>query len=439
MITKIKLGSAAGCALMACNCISAHADFLTDGKADISARNLYFDNDWRSGNARPSQNREWGQGFILRYASGFTEGALGFGVDANLMLGVTLDSGKGRHYASSMFPDDGDRAADYWTRFEPTMKVRLQKTELRYGALTPKLPVLTITDGRLLPQSFEGLQFTSNDLDNATIIGGQLTSATARGSSDSTGLSVAGASQDTNKFLFGGVDYRVGKDLTAQYYFGHLEDFYTQHFLGLLHRLPMGQVGSLTSDLRYFSTRSDGKNSSATGRAEGYGTSGYTSGTNGEIDNNTWSATFTYSLGAHSFLMGYQSVSDDSNFIQPNQGGLVGKGSGGAGVYLYTDRLIQNFIRAGEDTTYVQYGYDFAALGIPGLKAALMYLDGRGIKTAAGSDQTEWERDLSIDYIVPSGALKGVGFGWRNGRSHSEASRDADQNRLIVSYTLALF
>ena len=109
MITKIKLGSAAGCALMACNCISAHADFLTDGKADISARNLYFDNDWRSGNARPSQNREWGQGFILRYASGFTEGALGFGVDANLMLGVTLDSGKGRHYASSMFPDDGDR------------------------------------------------------------------------------------------------------------------------------------------------------------------------------------------------------------------------------------------------------------------------------------------------------------------------------------------
>lgn len=68
-----------------------------------------------------------------------------------------------------------------------------------------------------------------------------------------------------------------------------------------------------------------------------------------------------------------------------------------------------------------------------------MYLDGRGIKTAAGTDQTEWERDLSIDYVVQSGTLKGMGFGWRNGRSHSEASRDADQNRLIISYTLPLF
>lgn len=330
-------------------------------------------------------------------------------------------------------------SADNWTRFEPTVKMRLQKTELRYGALTPKLPVLTITDGRLLPQSFEGGQVTSNDLDNVTITGGQLTSATARGSSDSTRLSVAGASQDTNKFFFGGVDYRISKNLTAQYYLGHLEDFYTQHFLGLLHRLPMGESGTLTSDLRYFDTRSDGKNSSSSGRAEGYGTSGYTSDGSGEIRNDTWSATFTYALGGHSFLLGYQSVSDDSNFIQPNQGGLANKGSGGAGVYLYTDRLIQNFIRAGEDTAYAQYCYDFAALGIPGLKAALMYLDGRGIKTAAGADQTEWERDLSIDYVIQSGTLKGMGFGWRNGQSHSEASRDADQNRLIISYTLPLF
>lgn len=220
MNSQTKLGSAAIGALLGCSCGSAHADFLTDSKAEIAARNFYFDNDWRSGAAQPSQNREWGQGFILRYASGFTDGALGFGVDANLMLGMSLDSGKGRHYGSSMFPDDGDGAADTWTRFEPTVKMRLQKTELRYGALTPKLPVLTITDGRLLPQSFEGLQVTSKELDNLTITGGQLSSATARGSSDSTGLSVAGASQDTNKFFFGGVDYRISKDLTAQYYLG---------------------------------------------------------------------------------------------------------------------------------------------------------------------------------------------------------------------------
>ncbi|TRN88967.1 outer membrane porin, OprD family [Pseudomonas syringae] len=43
------------------------------------------------------QSREWGHVFIVPYASRFTDGEVGFDVDANLLLGVGLDSGKGRH------------------------------------------------------------------------------------------------------------------------------------------------------------------------------------------------------------------------------------------------------------------------------------------------------------------------------------------------------
>ncbi|MNR47029.1 Porin-like protein NicP precursor [compost metagenome] len=75
---------------------------------------------------------------------------------------------------------------------------------------------------------------------------------------------------------------------------------------------------------------------------------------------------------------------------------------------------------------------------MPGLKASIMYLSGDHIKTASGEDQKEWERDISLDYTIQSGALKGVGFGWRNGETNSEASRDQDQNRLFVSYSVPL-
>ena len=145
-----------------------------------------------------------------------------------------------------------------------------------------------------------------------------------------------------------------------------------------------------------------------------------------------------YTLGGHAITAGYQSVSDGSNFTQLNQGSLTDKGAGGASLYLYTDRLIQTFTRAGERTAFGQYAYDFAALGVPGLKGSVMYLSGDNIKTTSGDNQKEWERDISLDYVLQSGALKGVGVGWRNGKSNSEASRNVDQNRIIVSYSIPL-
>src|SRR5690606_5117493 len=174
------------------------------------------------------------------------------------------------------------------------------------------------------------------------------------------------------------------------------------------------------------------------GKEAGYGVGGYTKNGDGKIDNNTWSAAFTYSLGGHALLLGYQRVSDDSNFVQLNQGGI--EGSAGASVYLLTDRLVTNFTRAGERTTFGQYSYDFASVGVPGLKASAAYLKGTSIKVAGGSEAKEWERDIALDYVVQDGALKGLGLGWRYGvlRSDLASQADTDQHRLIVSYTLPL-
>ena len=191
--------------------------------------------------------------------------------------------------------------------------------------------------------------------------------------------------------------------------------------------------------MRYFDTTSSGANGTASGRADGYRVGGFTRNGSGEIDNQTWSAIFTYTLGGHAFTGGYQSVSDDSNFVQLNQGSLPGKGAGGASIYLFTDRMLASFNRAGERTWFTQYAYDLAAAGVPGLRASLVYLKGDEIETTSGSDQQEWERDMALDYVIQGGTFKGLGFGWRYGVLRSEADANQDQNRLIVSYTLALF
>src|SRR5690606_34817891 len=129
----------------------------------------------RNGTGVSKQN-EWGQGFMLNYASGFTEGTVGFGVDALGLLGVRLDGGgkAGKpgieRQPGTIFPLESDGSAvDEFSSLGLTAKAKVSKTEFRYGTLQPKLPVVVSNDARLLPMTYEGGQFTSTDIDNLTL------------------------------------------------------------------------------------------------------------------------------------------------------------------------------------------------------------------------------------------------------------------------------
>jgi len=418
------------------------AGFIEDSKASLTLRNFYYDRNDKNTANNNGEASEWGQGFIFNYTSGYTGGSVGFGVDAIGLLGVKLDSGGRANKAGrdrtpgQLFPLDSDGSAvDDYSKAGVTGKVKLAKTEVRLGTLQPKLPVVNGSDGRLLPQLFEGGQIASGEIDNLALIAGQLEHTKTRSSTDDIGLRIGGASgdADTNKFYYAGGDYTLSKNLTAQYYYGNLEDFYEQHFVGLVHSWAL-PVGALKSDLRYFDSRSDGKNASAAGRAEGYRSSGYWEAGDAnrwEVDNQAWSALFTYSLHGHSLGLGYQQLSGDSAFPFLNQGD-------GSTAYLITDRQIGKFQNAGERTWLAEYAYDFAGTGLPGLKACVVYLSGDHID-AATDDRKEWERDLRLDYVLQAGALKGLGFSWRNASLRGNTTTaDQDENRLIVSYTLPL-
>lgn len=415
------------------------AGFVEDSKLSVSSRTMYFNNDNREPGG--SDNRESGQGFKLDYLSGFTEGTVGFGVDVQALWGIHLDGGKGHHPDnSSFFPSDSDGSAvGQWARIGGNAKARFSKTEAHFGsALAPNLPILVSNDGRLLPQTFEGGTITSKEIDNLTINAGQLTHAMGRASSNRTGLSVQGATQESNKFRYAGADWKVTKDLTLQYYYSNLEDFYKQHFLGATHVFQIADDQSFKTDLRYFDSSKDGRNGEA-----GYefkNNNGYAKNP-GEVDNKTWSAMFTYTLGAHSLMLGHQQVSDDGGFVWLNQGSLVDEGAGGSSFYLFTDSMINQFAKAGENTTFGQYSYDFARLGVPGLKASVAYLRGEDGRSSDGHGTfSEWERDARIDYVLQEGTLKGLGFSLRQGvyrGTGSGSAKDQDQTRFIVNYTYA--
>ena len=425
------------------------AGFIEDSKATLGLRNFYINTDNRDGASSPksnsqSKNAEWGQGFDLRFISGYTQGTVQFGVDAIGLYGMRLDSSRADHgnYTGSasggtVFPSDGNKAVRDYASLGLTGKVKISQTELKIGTLQPNNPVIKTNDGRLLPQTFQGGQITSNEIKDLTLTAGQIEHAKGRNSSNNEGLSLAGANGSSNydagnfvnKFYYAGADYKITKDLTASYYFGELKDFYSQNFLGLVHNWAIGP-GVLKSDLRYYRSRDNGSN----GDTAGYYTTGYYGNkvTKGKVDNDLYSYLALYSVEGHTFGAGYQYTKGDSDFPWLNQGD-------GSSNSTTTDMQIQKFARAGERTWQARYAYDFAKVGLPGLTAGVVYLKGSNIDTSVGS-KNEWERDLTLAYVVPQGPLKNLGVAWKNAmwRTDLPATRAQDENRLIVSYSIPL-
>ncbi|WP_095155067.1 OprD family porin [Pseudomonas sp. Irchel 3E13] len=393
-------------------CAPAMAGFVEDSHAKIELRNHYINRDFRQDNAPQAKAEEWAQGFTAKLESGFTDGTLGFGVDAMGQLGIKLDSSRDRRGTGLLpYGRNSLEPADDYSELGLTAKVRLSKSVLRLGTLQPLLPVVTYNDTRLLASTFKGGLLTSQELDGLTLNGGRLTKANLRDSSSNDDIGYGAASSD--HFDFGGGTYAFNPQLAVTYYYAKLEEIYRQQFVGLVHTQPLGEGLSLRSDLRYFDSRGDGAE-----RA-------------GRIDNRNFNGMFTLAVGAHKFSGTFQQMSGDSAFPFLNGGDP------------YTVNLVtfNTFTRAGLDSWQARYDYDFAALGIPGLTFMTRYTDGRHAKAAGIDNGRERERDTDLAYVIQSGPLKNVSLRWRNVtfRSGNGLTNALDENRLIVGYTLALW
>ncbi|MDO9416901.1 OprD family outer membrane porin, partial [Pararhizobium sp.] len=211
----------------------AAADFIKDSKASLELRNFYFNRDYRQDNAAQSKQEEWAQGFLLRYESGFTEGLIGVGFDTIGLLGVKLDSSPDRAGSGVLqrHRDTRKGAQDEYGELGLTAKVRASKSTLKLGTLLPKLPTVLANDSRLLPQTFQGGQLTSLEIEGLSVDAGRLTQVNQRDSSDyeDMGITRTGAKGitsrhlDSDSFDFASLNYKWTSNLATGYSYGHLD------------------------------------------------------------------------------------------------------------------------------------------------------------------------------------------------------------------------
>ncbi|ATB63848.1 OprD family porin [Pseudomonas mosselii] len=398
--------------------VAGAGGFVDDGKLKLQLRNVYFNENFRdeqglSPRAAASakhERTEWAQGFLLDYQSGFTQGTLGVGVDALALVGVRLDSGRGRSGSGLLPVHDDGRAADEFSSAGLTAKARLGQTVIKHGTLLPKTPVLVYNDARLLPQTYQGTQLTSTDIDGLSLTAGHLDKFKLRDSSDSTGLYLDGYSGNASgDFSYVGADYAVGKPLHLSYFHARLDGFYRQDFAGLVHDLPLAG-GVLTTDLRYFRSRDSGA-------AHG-----------GAIDNDLYSGQLAYAHSGHTVGAGYQVLDGEAGLPYIS----------GATVYSFSNVGIGKFIEEQEKTWMASYAYNFAAAGVPGLTFMTRYLSGDNGR-AGEAGIKEWERDAELAYVVQGGPLKGLGVRLRNYVYRSDFARGRDSNRVYLTYDIALW
>lgn len=422
--------------------------FIEDSTLDLHARTLYFNRDFRNdshsnrgygrdvkgeptgtklqGNKGTQSYREdFGLGLKAIYESGFTQGTVGFGVDAFGLQGIKLDSGGGRH-GNNQFPTDGrsGKAQDNYSQAGGAVKARLSNTTLKYGEQFVDLPVLSTDDSRLLPETTTGFLVTSNEIEGLELHAGHFTALTAM---DQTFRDSSNNGQLRSIDLVGG-RYNITDDLSTAYYYsdadlGHKganRQKAKKHYLNVNYNYPIAENQSFAVDFNAYSTRFNAKD-----KARGERTT----------KNNVRSLAFAYNLGAHTFTVARQCV--EGNHDAGYEYGYDGGGS----VYLANDVQYTGFHQKGEVSNQVRYDLDLETFGVPGLSFMTRYVRGSKIANGTRNNGKNWERDIDVRYVVQSGVAKDLSLHVRNAtyRANDAAGNpDINEVRFIAEYPLSI-
>lgn len=400
------------------------AGFIDDSHAELVVRNYYFDRNY-VGQTPQAAAREWAQGFILNVSSGFTEGAVGFGLDAKGMLGVKLDSSPDRT-GTGLLPFDPitREPADNYSELGLTGKVRMSRTELQGGTISTFLPIAFASPTRLLPQTFRGAYLRSSDIGRLSLHAGWLDRINLRDSTDYQKMSVAApngrfnGAATSDRFTFLGGDYAWSDALTLRYYHAALDGLYRKDYFGFVDDRKLGP-GRLKSDFRLFVTGEDGAAKA------------------GPVDNRNTALMLTCAWASHSLGVGYMQLDGDTAmpYLYGTEPLVITEGT-----------LSSEFINPKERSWQVKFDQDFAAFGVPGLKGMLRYVRGDNIELArfGGSGLSESEKDVELSYAVQQGRFKGVALrlrhAWyRNDFLPGASHRDDNELRVNLDYTVKLW
>lgn len=389
--------------------------FVEDSTLSINTRLLNFGRDFRNNDTGKSRVNETGLGFNGLFQSGYTQGTIGVGVDVIGLLGVKLDSGKGRS-GTGLFPTGADgRSQDDYSKGGGAVKFRISDTVLKVGDQYTTAPVFASDDSRLLPELPQGISITSNEIKGLKLEGGHFTSSVAQAQTfhDSLGL--------TKTDFIGGV-YALTPEVSASLYYAKTEDYWKKTYANLNWTHALSNEQSLAVDFNIYSTKSDGLGLQ---RAEKDNTT--------KLDNRAYSLQGAYTIQAHTFTLAYQKVSGDGDY---------GYGVDGGGTIFLANSIARSDFNAEDEKSWqARYDLNMATFGVPGLSFMTRYVSGSGANTGTTSNGKLWERDIEAKYVVQSGPAKDLSLRVRQATYRSSdgvyyGSASIDELRLIAQYPL---
>ncbi|WP_060478282.1 OprD family porin [Pseudomonas monteilii] len=400
--------------------------FLEDSHANVLLRNAYINRDKKHGNRDQS---EWGQAFIGKFSSGFTQGTVGVGVDAFGLYALRLDGGKGRNGGGGIdFFKPSDTAPTNsphnLARGGAAIKFRVSNTVLKYGDMMPELPVLQYDDSRLLPESYTGTFITSKEIQDLELNAGHFTqearkSAEGRDSGHLKTIDVFGGS------------YKFTENFTASAYTSNIEDVMKKHYLGMNYVYPISADQSLTLDFNGY--KSD-INSKYVQKAQLAGD-----------DNTIWSLAATYAFGPHSVTLAHQRSTGSTGYNYGWYQDRGGVGDGGSTIYL-ANSYWSDFNAEDERSWQLAYGLDFGAFGMPGLTYKIAYVAGDNINTHGYGEGKEREIFNQLRYVVQDGPAKDLSVKLRGSwlRTNTAVQQngyndDGNEVRVFVEYPISIF
>ena len=408
----MKVITASGGALVLVCSMGSQAAFYDDSHLTLGMRNFYVDRDFKQENAPKSRVGSWSQGFDLQFKSGYTDGPVQFGLDLSSQFAFRLDGGGGRGPDTVLpYDDSKGKPVHEYGRSGATLKAKISKTEIKFGEHRPTLPVAYMDDSRQLVTVYEGATIESKEWDKLTLNAGRFWNIASRESTDREKLYLAGGSPNARSdgLNFAGARYDITPKLNATYYFGQLEDFYNQHYLGLTYVADLGNGYSLKNDVRYYNNTGQGSEIA------------------GDYDNRSLGLMTALRKGGNTFTVAWQRMYGDDAFPLFN---------GYAPQPTLVNWSTIAFYKAGERSWQARYDYDFAALGVPGLKFMTRYLKGTDIQRGSGlADNQESESNFVVSYVVQSGPLNGLGMEVRNINVKTKYGADFVENRVVAMYT----
>ena len=408
--------------------------FVDDSSLTLHLKNQYFNRDRKNDK---SDLIDWTQGIFGNYSSGFTQGTVGFGVDAFGYWGIKLDGGPGTAGTGNLPVDRHGNPENDYAKAGGAFKVRVSKTELLYGDMQPTAPVFAAGGTRLIPETATGFDLLSSEIKGLDLEAGHFTSGTGVvTTSNDHDLYATYANVTASAVNYGGGKYTVNDNLNFTLYGSEFEDVWRQYYTNANYTLPISPGQSLNFDFNLYRTNDEGQTKA------------------GPINNTTFSFATAYTfLTAHTVTLAYQKVHGNTPFDYVGFG-TNGPGDGGDSIMLANSVQYSDFNGPGEKSWQARYDLNMLSYGVPGLSFMTRYIHGDdidGSKMAAdsayraygyGANGEHHETDVEAKYVVQSGPVKDLSLRLRQSFHRGNADQaegDNNELRLIADYPISIF